>query len=328
MLSIAREFLAAISTRVMLTVVGTIVTGGAACSSEREVRVAFDDTRMGRVELRGMLHPARNSKRALVIVHGLGDDHDAPAITQAAEVAQQAGWATFRVSLRGADKSGQGFYVATPDDVAQAVASGALAKYETIALFGFSLGGHNVLRYAASPKIDPRVKAAVAVSAPLDLAKTAALIDASQNAPAVIASLAAQYRPFHDEMMKRGKLQWLPNPDRVARFKSLKQFDDEVSGPIAGRKDAADYWAKESAGAFITDIKIPVALIAGEGDPLVPIASLRAALQDAPPLVQLFAVDGGHITMSPSMTMKQRAPDGLMPQALAWVEQMSARRPQ
>lgn len=299
----------------------TVSLTGAACSNERDLRVAFDDTRMGRIEIHGVLHPARESKRILVIVHGLGDDHDAPAIREAAEVAQSLGWATLRMSMRGADKSGQGFYFAGEQDIAQAIASAPLAKYETIAVLGFSLGAHNALRYAASAKPDARVKAVVAVSAPLDLKKTAATLDASPNIAAIIASLAAQYRPFHDEMMKRGKLQWLPNPERVQRFKTLKQLDDEVTGPILGHKDAEAYWANESVGTRLGDIKIPVAIVAGAGDPLVPIASTRAIVKGAPSNVELFEVDGGHITMSPSMTMNQRgAPDGLMTQTIAWIE--------
>lgn len=328
----------------------TVALTGAGCSKEREVAVAFDDTRMGRVEIHGVLHPGRNNKRVLVLVHGLGDDHDAPAIRDAAEAAQALGWATLRMSLRGADKSGQGFYVANGEDIAQAIASAPLAKYETVAVLGFSLGAHNALRYA-SGKPDPRVKAVVAVSAPLDLEKIVAALDTSPSASSVIASIAAQYRPFHDEMMKRGKLQWLPNPDRVQRFKTVKQFDDEVSGPIAGYKDAATYWAKESAGAHLADLKIPAAIIAGAGDPLVPIAVTRAIVKGAAseeagadqagadgadgasPIananananIELFEVDGGHITLSPSMTMQQRAPDGLMTQALAWIDSKAAR---
>lgn len=297
----------------------------AACSKERDLRVAFDDTRMGRVELHGILDPGRQSKRLLVLVHGLGDDHDAPALRDAADIAQGLGWATLRLSMRGADKSGQGFYSAGEQDIAQAIASAPLAKFETIAIVGFSLGAHNALRYAAAQP-DLRVRAVVAVSPPLDLKKTAAALDVSPNIAAVIASLAAQYRPFHDEMMKRGKLQWLPNPDRVQRFKSIKQLDDEVTGPILGHKDAEDYWAKESVSTRLGDIKIPAAIIAGAGDPLVPIALTRALLKDAPTNIELFEVDGGHITMSPSMTMNQRgAPDGLMTQALAWIDSKSPR---
>jgi predicted alpha/beta-fold hydrolase len=299
-----RAFLAAM-------IVSLVALTVAACSSEREVRVAFDDTRMGRVEISGVLHPGRSSKRLLVLVHGLGDDHDAPAVKEAAEVASGLGWATLRMSMRGADKSGQGFYFAGEDDIAQAIASAPLAKYESIAIVGFSLGAHNALRYAAA-KPDPRVKAIVAVSAPLDLEKFAASLDASPNIGAVMARVAAQYRPFHDEMMKRGKLQWLPNPDRI---KGIRQLDNEVTGPIRGHKDAAAYWAAEAVR--LQDIKIPVAMVAGSGDPLVPIALTRAL---ATSNIEVFEVDGGHITMSPSMTMGQRGPDGLMMQALAWID--------
>lgn len=323
-----RAFLAApIVSFAGLTVLLLVTLGGAGCSNEREVRVAFDDTRtrMGRVEIHGVLHPGRDNKRILVLVHGLGDDHDAPALRDAAATAQSLGWATLRMSMRGADKSGQGFYVAHGEDIAQAIASAPLAKYETIAVLGFSLGAHNAIRYAAG-KPDARVQAIVAVSAPLDLAKHVAALDASANVSSIIASIAAQYRPFHDEMMKRGKLQWLPNPDRVQRFTTLKQFDDEVSGPIAGYKDAAAYWAGESAAAHLADIKIPVAIVAGAGDPLVPISLTRTLTKDAPAHVELFEVDGGHITMSLSMTMQQRAPDGLMTQALAWIDSKATPR--
>ena len=105
----------------------------------------------------------------------------------------------------------------------------------------------------------------------------------------------------------------------MERFKTVKQFDDEITAPAFGHKDAAAYYAKESVVSRLGDIALPVAIVAGKGDPLIPMAMTRAALKDAPANITLFEVDGGHITMGLSMTMKQRAPDGLMPQSLAWI---------
>src|SRR5699024_5863954 len=93
-----------------------------------------------------------------------------------------AGLSCLRVSLRGCDRSGEDFYHAgLTADLHAALASPELRPYRRLYLLGYSLGGHMALRLATE-EADPRLAAAAALCAPLDLARSQQEIDAPRRA--------------------------------------------------------------------------------------------------------------------------------------------------
>ena len=126
-------------------------------------RGAVEDPDRGTVELRGRLRRPPGSDGVVVLVHGLGGGMDSAYVASATAACDAAGLATLRLGLRGSDGIGGDFYHAgLTSDIAAALASPELAGFSRLALLGFSLGGHVVLRYACE-RPDPRLRAVAAV---------------------------------------------------------------------------------------------------------------------------------------------------------------------
>ena len=87
------------------------------------------DTRFGALRLTGRLLAPDGATAVLLCVHGLGGSADSPYLARAAAAAAARGWASLRLSMRGADGSGDGFYHAgLTDDLHVALASPELAS--------------------------------------------------------------------------------------------------------------------------------------------------------------------------------------------------------
>ena len=152
----------------------------------------------------------------VVILHGLGGDVERGYCREAALAAQQEGFSSLRLALRGADQMGEDFYHAGfTESLGALLRAPRWEKVERIALMGFSLGGSIALR-AAAEGIDPRIRAAVAICPPLDLSAAQRHIDsprASVYRRVVLEALKKSYERVSRAPKRAGLA--LPPPERV-----------------------------------------------------------------------------------------------------------------
>ena len=140
--------------------------------------------------------------------------------------------------------------------------------YHAIALVGFSLGGNVILKYLGEnpSRVHHKVRAAVAISAPIDLAGSSKQIDRKEN---------YLYREmFLRSLSKkvRAKSKQFPNQVDVKKLgdvKSLYDFDNYFTAPVHGFKDANDYYRKASSNQFLFDIALPTMLMNAKDDPFL-----------------------------------------------------------
>jgi hypothetical protein len=59
---------------------------------------------------------------------------------------------------------------------------------------------------------------------------------------------------------------------RLGQVRSLREFDEHFTAPIHGYLDAADYYAKASAGFVLEQIARPVLLLQAWNDPFLPMS--------------------------------------------------------
>src|SRR5882724_8244628 len=130
--------------------------------------VVWDPT-SGPVRLTGLLSEVAGSETIVVIVHGLAGNALSPYCAKAARAAAQAGLSSLRLSLRGADYSGEDiFHGGMTQDLRAALGTLEIARYKRVVLLGYSVGGHIALR-AATDEVDARLEAVAAICPPLDL---------------------------------------------------------------------------------------------------------------------------------------------------------------
>ncbi|OYW03254.1 MAG: hypothetical protein B7X11_03405, partial [Acidobacteria bacterium 37-65-4] len=198
----------------------------------------LQDPVAGVVHLSGRLSRTGGSKRLLVVVHGMGGSQASFYAIRAARMARQMGFNCLRLNLRGADRSGEDYYHAgLTEDLDAALASPPLRSFETIAILGYSLGGHMALRYATLAP-DPRVKAIAAVCAPLDLDRCCTAIDRPKMWLYRRYLLAGLNQIYARVAQRRP----VPTPpEQARRIRTLRAWDDAVVAPRHGFASAEDY---------------------------------------------------------------------------------------
>jgi len=131
-----------------------------------------------------------------------------------------------------------------------------------------------------------------AVCPALDLAACADALERLDNYPyqrRFVKGLMSRYWRKHKLFPERYPLAGL-GPVRTVR-----QFDDVITAPQFGYRDAQDYYENVGAKRIAAQIRVPTLMITAQNDPFVPYASFLAAKISENPVIQFVAPrHGGH----------------------------------
>jgi hypothetical protein len=89
-------------------------------------------------------------------------------------------------------------------------------------------------------------------------------------------------------------------PDRYSlngleRVRTIREFDDLITAPNCGYRDANDYYFRASALRLVSQIHVPTLIITSQDDPMVPFASFRdPALASNANITMVAPERGGH----------------------------------
>lgn len=164
-------------------------------------------------------------------------------------------------------------------------------------LVGVSLGGNVLLKWLGERGDDTHrgVVAAAAISTPFDLAAGARRI--SQGFSRVYdRSFVRSLR--RKALVKLGRYPDLFDRARLARARTILDFDDAVTGPVHGFAGARDYYSRSSSLASLPRIRVSTLLISAEDDPFLPpevLDRVRSVAAANPRIVLEFTRHGGHV---------------------------------
>ncbi|WP_051971868.1 YheT family hydrolase [Massilia sp. 9096] len=156
---------------------------------------------------------------------------------------------------------------------------------------GVSLGGNALLRWLGEQQHGADiVDAAVAVSAPLDLAASGAALSSGLN--------RVYTRMFLQTLKPKAlaKLEHFPglfDRARLLAAKDLYAFDNVVTAPLHGFRDTDDYWHRASAKHVLNDITVPTLVLNARNDPFLPGRHLPSSA--APAVTLEYPASGGHV---------------------------------
>ena len=166
--------------------------------------------------------------------------------------------------------------------------------YPAIFLAGVSLGGNAMLKWLAERGAEtcPLVDAAVAISAPLDLAAANTALSSGFNLVyarhflrTLIPAALEKERRFPGRIDVR----------RTLASRTLRDFDDAVTAPLHGFQGADDYYARSSAGPLLSTVMTPTLLLNAANDPFLPRAALPSK-DNLPSAITLEVPEhGGHV---------------------------------
>lgn len=230
-----------------------------------------------------------------VLVHGLTGCHESGYMVQTARYLIRQGYSVLRLNMRGAGPSAATcrlrYHAGRGEDIAAALRGlDPVLMRDGVVLVGYSLGGSVLLNFLANHARDFPVRAAVTVSAPVDLTAAAARIMAPRN------------RFYHRYLLDRMKFDWAGlmrnRQERIAlaRIATIREFDHRLVAPPNGFGTADNYYAECSATRVLGDVMTPTLLIQAADDPWIPAAGYRAVDGSAnPALTHLMPERGGHV---------------------------------
>ena len=164
-------------------------------------------------------------------------------------------------------------------------------------MMGISLGGNVLLKWLGErgTGVDHRIRAAAAISVPFDLEAGSRHISRGFSRVYDQSFLRSLRRKA---LAKLERFPGLFDRDKLAHARSVFDFDDAVTAPVHGFKDARDYYEKSSSLPFLTRITIPTLLLSSSDDPFLP-SSLLSRVESAasvnPALSVEFHSAGGHV---------------------------------
>ena len=159
---------------------------------------------------------------------------------------------------------------------------------------GISLGGNMLLKWLGEQGDDARslVAGAAAISAPLDLAAGGASLGRGLNrlyAAMFLRTLKAKSR------LKLAQHPGLFDIARMEAARTLHAFDDVVTAPLHGYRDADDYWLRASSKPLLRRIAVPTLILNARNDPFLPESALPRADEVSADVTCQFPTHGGHV---------------------------------
>lgn len=265
-----------------------------------------------------------NNKPIVIIFHGLEGSKNSPYVKSIMPALKQHGWTGLLMHFRGcsgrANRLPRSYHSGETED-AKVLIKWIQNTYpqSPLAAIGFSLGGNILLKLQAELGITSPFKAAVSICAPLVLASCAKRLDSG---------FSKTYQTHLINRMKRSLLikaekfdfKNLINLDtrKINQLKNFYQFDDLVTAPLHGFKNADDYYSKSSSRQLLYKIHKPTLIIQTLDDPFM----TADVIPDESELSEHTQLElsqfGGHIgfisgsVFKPIFWLEQRIPEYLL----------------
>jgi len=159
---------------------------------------------------------------------------------------------------------------------------------------GVSLGGNVLLKWLGEQQEQAAeiVSSAVSVSAPVDLMAGAVSLAKGFNLVYTRMFLGTLI-PKSLEKIKR--FPELGKPEDIANCKDFFDFDNRVTAPWHGFRDAEHYYAVSSAKPLLKHIAVPTLMIHAKNDPFMNGQHLPAPNEVSSQVKCLFTEHGGHV---------------------------------
>lgn len=178
-----------------------------------------------------------------------------------------------------------------------------------LAAIGYSLGASVLLKWLGESTHGDRLRTAVAVSVPFDLANAAHTIERGV-ARIYKWSLLGSLRRSSARKFKR-----IPAPfplPAIRKLRAFRDFDNAMTAPLHGFRDADDYYATCSSRRYLKTITVPTLILHSSDDPLMTPAAVPLIEELSPAITLELSHRGGHVgfvngsLLKPNMWLAER----------------------
>jgi len=229
--------------------------------------------------------------RVALLLHGLAGCHESGYMWRLSERLNARGIRCFRMDMRGTGastgKAKLPGHAGRTEDAAIAINWIAeQAPNAPLTMAGFSMGGNITLSTAANAATESigNLERCIAVCPPADLSRCCRELQKGTS-------------NFYDQYLIRFLIKkWQQTGGQItgAAPRSIYEFDNQITAPLSGFRDAEDYYSNCSSGPRLTEIKLPTKLLAAQDDPVVAYSAI-AAYQRSPSVELITTASGGHL---------------------------------
>ncbi|HSX12788.1 MAG TPA: alpha/beta fold hydrolase [Rhabdochlamydiaceae bacterium] len=170
-----------------------------------------------------------------------------------------------------------------------------MKKYKEIVLIGFSLGANIILKYLGeqAEEVPREISKAIAVSAPCDLFACIQALSSGINRIYIKHFLLT----LKSKMIKKAKkFPEIFSGIKISKIQHIIEFDNLITAPLCGFKDAFHYYSECSSKKNISEIRVPTLILNAQNDPFLHPSSFPYEECQKSRFVTLETpYDGGHI---------------------------------
>lgn len=240
-----------------------------------------------------------DSQCLAIVNHGLEGSTASTYLRGMASALRIAGYDVLTWNMRGCGTERNRlptWYHSGQSDDLRAVISRALKVHKGhVVLVGFSIGGNILLKYLGEEgaSISPRIRSAVAISVPIELATSADEL----AKPSKAIYMNYLLKPLRERILeKASRFPELFDVQGLNTVKNFHEFDARYTAPMHGFSSIYDYWEKASSLNYLPSIAIPTLLVSALDDPfLSPACFPRDIAQQSKNLFLETPKHGGHV---------------------------------
>lgn len=252
----------------------------------------------------------------LVLFHGLEGSSQSHYARGLLAAANTLGWRGVVAHFRGCsgepNRLPRAYFAGDTAEV-QAILARIHSSFPHAPLYavGVSLGGNALLKWLgdAGESTPSWIKAAAAVSAPVDMCAAGHTLDSGLNR-------LIYTRHFLSTLKKKAlnKAALFPgtlDAKAIRAASTFREFDTLVTARLHGFKDAEDYWTRVSSKPGLKNIAVPTLILNARNDPFLPASALPRADEVSQHVYLEQPQTGGHVAF----------PVGAFPGNIGWLPQ-------
>jgi uncharacterized protein len=266
----------------------------------------------------------------VVILHGLEGSVESHYAKGMLKATAENGWRGVLVHFRSCgpeiNRLARGYHSGDTTDLNEFVSALRAREPNTPLIgVGYSMGGNVLLKWMGESGQQNPLVAGIAVSVPFELQ-----IAADSIGRGIGGRLYENYflKPMKEKITRKMAIhpEELNKVDlsRLESIRSVKEFDEYITAPLHGFKNASEYYSKSSSRYFLEKIQVPTLIIHSKDDPFMT-EDLIPGHDEISPMVHMEVYDkGGHVgfvsgwnPLRPQYWLEHRIPEFIHEQLLA-----------
>lgn len=212
-----------------------------------------------------------DSRRLLVLSHGLEGSADRHYIKRPAQYFSELGWDILAWNNRSCsgemNRLPRFYHHGATEDIAAVIDRGLSEGYDEVVLMGFSMGAGMQQKYLGERDPDQRIIGAISFSVPCNVQNSAEMLKIGANKIYENRFISK----LKEKILKKSELIEMPvDLDVIKKVKNFKELDEAFTLKVHPEyEDANDFYTRITSDQFLPNIKIPLLIVNALNDPML-----------------------------------------------------------